>query len=235
MNQVSRRDQIGLKAAKDAEKKKQLEAAKQAKAKKKLAKKGDEDTVPEPKTRKARASADTSAPPSEPKPKKKKPAVEQTNGNTADEEYHGYYGWEEWGEGPWDGTAPSHEEAYGVVDHDAEQGEAATAKPKKTKLKPDGQPALKSTKTSKQKECDRKNEDVEEPESKPDEAPAAVKKTFARRKCPTTVKGQIKWNAAQAVFMKKIYPRVWSPSTHEDCSPGFLLRKLSNSQVGFPT
>ena len=51
-----------------------------------------------------------------------------------------------------------------------------------------------------------------------DDCPADEKKTFARRFCPSTSKGQARWKAIRYVFERHLLPHLTAPSKHEDFS-----------------
>ena len=89
----------------------------------------------------------------------------------------------------------------------------------------DGRP--KKTQKARKKKTSQKGKDAAKEKKKRAEEEAdddtlagydlnAFKKTFARRFCPSTKKGQLKWLAAHNAFNTFIYPVVVGPSKHED-------------------
>ena len=111
------------------------------------------------------------------------------------------------------------------------KAQAAKAKTKakakaKAKVQVEKGGGAKETKENKEKETDEQQETPKETN------PAKRQKTetlcFARRRCPTTEAGKLKWNTLKKVFQEQIKPKLTKFSSHEDRKKTMMKPKSFN-------
>ena len=111
-------------------------------------------------------------------------------------------------------SEPEEPEATAKAKAQAAKAQTKAKAKAKAKVQVEKGGGAKKTKENKEKETDEQQETPKETN------PAKRQKTetlcFAKRRCPTTEAGKLKWNTLRKVFQEQIKPKLTKYSSHED-------------------